>query len=74
MFNPLDMAILVESNLGTTHPTYRYTHVVVVEHWESLEADDAYRAWRATPEGASDLRTLLAEPPTLTRLHVLPDV
>jgi quinol monooxygenase YgiN len=50
------------------------THVVVVEHWESLEADDAYRAWRATPDGTSDLGTLLAEPPVLTRLHVLPGV
>lgn len=26
-------------------------HLVVIEVWESLEADDAYRAWRATPEG-----------------------
>lgn len=43
------------------------THVVVIERWTSLEHDDAYRAWRATPEGASDLGSLLAEPPRLTR-------
>lgn len=42
-------------------------HVVVVERWASLEHDDAYRAWRATPDGASDLATLLAERPRLTR-------
>ena len=24
-------------------------HVIAVEHWESLEHDDAYRAWRARP-------------------------
>lgn len=47
------------------------THVVVVEAWESLEADDAYRAWRATPDGASELRRLLAAPPQLTRLRPL---
>lgn len=44
------------------------THVVVVEQWESLEHDDAYRAWRATPEGASRLGEILAAPPRLTRL------
>lgn len=43
------------------------THVLVLETWESLRHDDAYRAWRATPEGASKLRELLAAPPRLTR-------
>ena len=42
-------------------------HVVVIERWASLEHDDAYRAWRATPEGTSDLGALLAERPRLTR-------
>ncbi len=42
-------------------------HVVVIERWASLAHDDAYRAWRATPEGASDLGALLAERPRLTR-------
>ena len=43
------------------------THVVVMERWESLAHDDAYRAWRATPEGASQLGSLLAAAPRLTR-------
>ena len=43
------------------------THVTIVEHWESMQHDDAYRAWRATPEGASNLRTIVAAAPVLTR-------
>ena len=35
-------------------------HVVVYEIWESIERDRAYRAWRATPEGASALGSILA--------------
>jgi quinol monooxygenase YgiN len=42
-------------------------HVTIVERWESLQHDDAYRAWRATPEGASDLGRVLDGPPTLWR-------
>jgi len=42
-------------------------HLVVIEVWESVEADDAYRAWRATPDGASELGELTAGRPTLTR-------
>jgi quinol monooxygenase YgiN len=42
-------------------------HVTIVEHWESLQHDDAYRAWRATPEGASGLGALGDAPPVLTR-------
>jgi quinol monooxygenase YgiN len=42
------------------------THVVLHETWESLERDRAYRAWRATPEGASDLGSVLAAAPKLT--------
>jgi quinol monooxygenase YgiN len=45
-------------------------HVVLVERWESIEHDDAYRAFRATPEGASKLGTIVAGPPTLTRFTV----
>jgi len=44
-------------------------HFVVVEKWESMAHDDAYRAWRATPEGASTLGSILAGPPTLTRFE-----
>ena len=51
--------------------TQDQTRVVVVERWESLESDAAYRAWRATPEGASQLGTLLAAPPKLTRFTTL---
>jgi heme oxygenase (mycobilin-producing) len=35
-------------------------HVIIHETWESIERDRAYRAWRATPEGASDLGSILA--------------
>ena len=42
-------------------------HVTIVEHWASMDRDDAYRAWRATPEGATNLGDLLAAAPTLTR-------
>jgi quinol monooxygenase YgiN len=42
-------------------------HLVVIEMWESLEADEAYRAWRATPEGASGLRELTEGHIALTR-------
>ncbi len=42
-------------------------HLVVIEVWESLEADDAYRAWRATPEGANELHKLTAGQLALTR-------
>ena len=41
-------------------------HVAVYEQWESPEADAAYRTWRTTEEGASDLGTVLAAAPTLT--------
>jgi heme oxygenase (mycobilin-producing) len=40
--------------------------VVVFETWESPEADNAYRTWRASPEGASSLGSILAAPPGLT--------
>ena len=42
-------------------------NLLVIEVWESLEADEAYRAWRATPEGASELRKLTAGRIALTR-------
>jgi quinol monooxygenase YgiN len=35
-------------------------HVAIYETWESIERDQAYRAWRATPEGASDLGSIVA--------------
>lgn len=45
-------------------------HVVLYETWESIERDQAYRAWRATPEGASGLGSVLAAPPKLSRYTV----
>jgi quinol monooxygenase YgiN len=45
-------------------------HVVLYETWESLEHDRAYRAWRATPEGASDLGSILAAAPKLSLFTV----
>jgi quinol monooxygenase YgiN len=39
------------------------TRVVVVEAWATAGDHEAYVAWRATPEGASRLRALLAGPP-----------
>jgi quinol monooxygenase YgiN len=46
------------------------THVVFYESWDSIEHDRAYRAWRATPEGASDLGSIMAAPPKLTLFTV----
>jgi heme oxygenase (mycobilin-producing) len=45
-------------------------HVIAIETWESPEADNAYRQWRATPEGASELGSVLAAPPNLTLFTV----
>ncbi|MBM9469386.1 putative quinol monooxygenase [Nakamurella leprariae] len=42
-------------------------HVLIIERWESMDDDLAYRAWRATPEGASDLGKYLAGAPTLVK-------
>ena len=41
----LDVTVLVDSD----DPA----HVVLYEKWESIEHDRAYRAWRASAEGAS---------------------
>jgi quinol monooxygenase YgiN len=44
------------------------THLTVVEHWASMERDEAYRAWRETPEGApAQLGAVLAAAPRLTK-------
>ena len=45
-------------------------HVVVYETWESIEHDRAYRAWRASAEGSSDLGSILAAAPKLTLFTV----
>jgi quinol monooxygenase YgiN len=46
------------------------THVVVHETWESIERDRAYRAWRASAEGASDLGSIMAAAPKITLFTV----
>jgi quinol monooxygenase YgiN len=46
------------------------THVVLHEMWESVEHDRAYRKWRTTPEGASELGSILAAAPKLTLFTV----
>lgn len=43
------------------------THWVIYEVWESVEADDAYRAFRAGDGKITDLPPLLAAPPVKTR-------
>jgi heme oxygenase (mycobilin-producing) len=53
----LDVTVLVDSQ----DPA----HVILYETWESIEHDRAYRAWRASAEGASDLGSILATAPTL---------
>jgi heme oxygenase (mycobilin-producing) len=45
-------------------------HLILFESWASIEDDRAYRAWRATPEGASDLGSVLAAPPKVTHYAV----
>ena len=49
-------------------------HVAVYETGESMESDQAYRAWRATPEGASDLGSILAAAPRLTHFTAADDI
>ncbi len=49
-------------------------HFAFIERWASMEADAAYRAWRSTPEGASALAEVLAQPPTLTRFSSRDDI
>jgi len=38
---------------------------LLVEVWESMEHDTAYREFRASPAGASELGPLLAAPPVV---------
>ena len=42
-------------------------HLVVVEHWESMEADEAYRAFRAGAGAPVALGPYLAGAPNLTK-------
>ena len=58
----LEVTVLIDSD----DPT----HVVFYETWESIEHDQAYRVWRTTPEGASNLRSILTAAPRLSRFTV----
>ena len=58
----LDVTVLVDSN----DPA----HVVLYETWESIEHDQAYRAWRASAEGKSELGSILAAAPKLSLFTV----
>jgi quinol monooxygenase YgiN len=58
----LDVTVLIDS----ADPA----HVILHETWESIEHDQAYRAWRASAEGASDLGSLLAAAPKLSLFTV----
>jgi len=58
----VDVTVLVDSD----DPA----HVIFYETWESIEHDRAYRAWRATAEGASDLGSILAAAPKLSLFTV----
>jgi quinol monooxygenase YgiN len=49
------------------------THVVVVERWASEERDAAYRAWRAG-DGQTNLASLIASPPVLTKFTSADDI
>ena len=58
----LDVTVLVDSD----DPA----HVVLYETWESIEHDQAYRAWRASAEGKSELGSILAAAPKLSLFTV----
>ena len=45
------------------------TTYVVVEYWDDLEADTAYRAWRAGDGVPTEFINHLAARPRLTHLH-----
>jgi quinol monooxygenase YgiN len=49
------------------------THWLIYEIWETVEADDAYRAFRAGEGKITELPPLLAAPPVKTR-YVATDV
>lgn len=50
------------------------THFVLVETWESIRHDAAYRDWRSTPAGASALGDILSDVPVLTLYQVAAEI
>jgi quinol monooxygenase YgiN len=61
--------VSVDVLVDTTDPA----HVMVIEVWESAEADAAYREWRAGP-GVSQLGSVLSAQPTLTTYETSPSL
>jgi quinol monooxygenase YgiN len=61
--------VSVDVLVDTTDPA----HVMVIEVWESAEADAGYREWRAGP-GESNLGSVLAAKPTLTKYETSPSL
>ena len=55
----------VDVLIDTTDPL----HVLVVERWESMQADAAYRAWRNSADGAHNLGTVIAAAPSLIKFE-----
>lgn len=47
------------------------THLILVEEWESLAHDQAYRAWRAGDGAVAGMGSLLARNPHVTRCTAL---
>jgi quinol monooxygenase YgiN len=50
------------------------THWIIYELWETVEADEAYRAFRAGDGKVTELPPLLAAPPVKTRYTTSDDV
>ena len=50
------------------------TRILVVERWESVDSDAAYRAWRATPAGGTPLGSLLLGAPSRTTFTAEPGI
>ena len=48
-------------------------HLILVERWASVERDAAYREWRAGA-GATQLGTILASPPLVSKFQTASDI
>ena len=48
-------------------------HLILFERWASVERDAAYREWRAGA-GATQLGTILASPPLVSKFQTASDI
>lgn len=48
-------------------------HLILLERWSSAEADANYRDWRSGA-GATNLASLLASPPLISRFEIANDI